>query len=62
MPKVAKPPAPKTKRRVSKADSTYYGVHIQDMSAGSQFTSKEIRKAVDAAIAKNPDAFTTRKP
>jgi stage III sporulation protein SpoIIIAA len=55
-PKAAKP----RPRRVKSVD-TYHGIRLADMSKNSQFTRAQVIKAVEEAIAKNPDVFA-RKP
>ncbi len=57
----AKLPVPKKRQRKAKVGSTYQGIRILDMSAGSQFTREEVIRAVEAAIAKCPEAFAVRK-
>jgi hypothetical protein len=42
------------------ATGTYRGVRIQAVSDRSNFTRDQIRKAVEAAIAKNAHALTSR--
>ena len=39
---------------------TYRGVQVQTISGRSKFTRDQIREAVDAAIAKNAHAFTSK--
>jgi hypothetical protein len=52
---------PKTRRRTAKGVSTYRGIRLPDMSAGSQFTREEVEKAIEAAIAQCPEVFAARK-
>jgi len=40
---------------------TYHGVTIQSPPGRSRFTPEQIRKAVKAAIAKNPNALSAGK-
>jgi hypothetical protein len=58
---VAKSPVPKTRKRTTKVVSTYRGIRLPDMSAGSQFTREEVEKAIEAAIAQCPEVFAARK-
>ena len=58
---VAQSPVPKTSRRKTKVVSTYRGIRLPDMSAGSPFTLEKATKAIEAAIAQNPGAFAVRK-
>jgi hypothetical protein len=57
MKSAAKSPARKTGHRTVKSGATYRGVRLQPTYGQSQFTRDEIIRAVEAAIAENPDVF-----
>jgi hypothetical protein len=51
----------KTSRRAVRAGGTYRGVRLQDTGGETRFTLEQIRRAVEAAVAKNADAIGRRK-
>jgi len=55
----AKSSAAKTGRRAAKPPVTYRGVVLQPIPEPTRFTREQLEKAIDAAIAKNPDAFVS---
>jgi hypothetical protein len=57
----AKPKPARNGQRVARAGGTYRGVRLQDTGGETRFTLDEIRRAVEAAVAKNADAFGGRK-
>lgn len=52
---------PRTKVAPTKRTLTYRGVKLQSPAVRSQFTVAQIKKAVEDAIAKNPDVITSVK-
>lgn len=55
--------APKARRprpAATKADETYRGVRLPTIPRPARFTAKEVRRAVDAAIAKRIDVFADK--
>jgi len=52
--------ATKSGRWTAKAGATYHGVVLQPIPEPTRFTPEQLEKAIDAAIAKNPDAFASR--
>lgn len=52
---------PSKHNRPTKAGATYRGVQIQPTPGRSRFSAEQIRKAVQEAIEKNPDAFVSRR-
>ena len=64
---MSKKPAPNVRAsagsrraKTQKSLTTYGGVRLPPLSGRSRFSQQEIERAVDAAIKKNPDAFTRK--
>lgn len=60
MPDLEKTAAPKKVKRTPKRGATYRGVRLPSMEGWSQFTHEQVVQAIEAAILKNPDAFTNK--
>jgi len=60
MTRAAKSSAPNPGRRPSKAAVTYRGIVLQPTPEPKRFTREQLKKAVEAAIAKNADFFAGR--
>jgi len=58
---LSKPEPPKARQRVALAGGTYRGVRLQVTGGETRFTFDQIRRAVEAAVAKNADALGRRK-
>ncbi len=58
MPTAGKPPPPKSERPPVVARSIYRGVPLQATKGRSRFTTRQITRAVLAAVLKNADAIT----
>jgi hypothetical protein len=46
-------------KRTAKGGPTYRGVRLPSMEGRSQFTEEQVVQAIEAAILKHPDAFTS---
>jgi hypothetical protein len=51
------PKPAKRRRPVAKVGALYRGVRLQPMSGRARFSSDQIKRAVAAAVEKNPDAL-----
>lgn len=54
---VTQPKVTKAEHSAQASGAAYHGVRLQAVSDHSRFSSKEIKRAVESAIVKNPDVF-----
>ncbi len=62
MSNAAKQKSEKVKNVGDRRAETYHGVRLPKPSGTSRFSVEEIRRAVEDAIAKNPDVFKAPYP